>query len=537
MRDADNQTLLIGCGSASATHATPEAHGFKAYNLWRMERIGLPVPAAFVLDTGFCRDFFRDNRQAPPNLKDLLSRRMRDLERASGLVFGGARRPLLVSVRSGAPVSMPGMMDTVLDIGLCDAAVPGLLRLTGNPRLVWDSYRRLIQSYAEVVCRLPGDRFDAALEARIAASTASSIADLDFQALRALTHDFIEIFEQLAGTAFPQQPAEQLHEAIVAVWASWAGERAVEYRRLRGVSDTLGTAVTVQQMVFGNAGGASGAGVAFTRDPASGEPELYLDFMFNAQGEDVVSGRRSAPDPGRLANVLPQVHAEIAGVARRLEAEFRDMQEFEFTVQDGRLFVLQTRTGKRMPWSALRIAVDMVAEGCIGRDEALERLKAVDLEGIKRLKVSRGNNVRVLCRAVSAGIGVATGEIVLDSEGASAVAAAGRSAILVRELTSTDDIAGIAAAAGILTATGGRTSHAAVVARQLDKVCIVGCDALSVDLDHRRCSIAGHSLAEGEVITLDGHSGDVLSGVVTVEAERPVDLLGQVAAWRQVVAA
>lgn len=528
VRDEESQTFLIGCGVASAINATPEKLGFKAYNLWRMERVGLPVPPAFVLDTGFCCEFFRSGRQPQAGFRELLSGRMRDLERAGGLAFGGVRKPLLVSVRSGAPVSMPGMMETVLDIGLCDATIPGLLRLTGNPRLVWDSYRRLIQSYAEVVHRVPAERFDAALAARMREAEVPSPADLDFQSLRALARDFLDLFEELAGAPFPQQPMEQLQAAVIAVWTSWEGDKAIEFRRLHDIADDLGTAVTIQQMVFGNAGGTSGAGVAFTRDPASGEPALYLDFTFNAQGEDIVSGRRSAPDAERLASVLPQVQAEIVRIAGRLETEFRDMQEFEFTVQDSRLFVLQTRTGKRMPWAALRIAVDLVDEDRISESDALERLSGIDLERIARLKVVHGKSTRVLCRAVPAGIGVAVGEIALDAARACAVAGAGRSAILVRDTTSTEDIAGIAAAAGILTATGGRTSHAAVVARQLDKVCLVGCEALTVDAGSSRCAIGGEWFAEGDIISLDGHAGEVLAGAVAVEIERPIELLARI---------
>jgi len=530
-------TLLIGAETSTAVAPTPEAIGFKAYNLWRMERVGLRVPPAFVLDTGFCRGYFGRGKVAPPGLRELLASKIRDLERASGLVFGSARRPLLVSVRSGAPVSMPGMMDTVLDIGMCEATLPGLLRLTGNPRFVWDNYRRFVQSFAEVVHRVPAQHFDTALAARMREHGATTLRELDFQGLRALTRDYLDVFEEFVGKPLPQRPLDQLEAAVVAVWFSWAGDKAVEYRRLNALSDDLGTAVTVQQMVFGNAGGTSGAGVAFTRDPASGEPVLYVDFMFNAQGEDVVSGRHRTPDGERLAAVLPEVAAELVAISRRLEAEFRDMQEFEFTVQDGKLHVLQTRGGKRMPWAAVTIVVDQVEEGLITETAALDRLATIDLERVERLRVVRSDETRVLSRAVSAGIGVAVGEIALDASRAQDVAAAGRMAILVRENTSTEDISGIAAAAGLVTAAGGRTSHAAVVARQLDKVCLVGCETLIVDLERRRCSFGGEWLTEGTIISIDGHSGEVLAGAVQVELERPVDDLRKIAAWRAVAKA
>jgi pyruvate,orthophosphate dikinase len=532
MNDDGSRMFLIGGRGASGQNASVDAMGFKAYNLWRMDRFGLHVPQAFVLGTGYCREFFRSGCKAPANLRELLVAGVREVEQASGLAFGSARRPLLVSVRSGAPVSMPGMMETVLNIGMCDAVVPGLLRLTGNPRLVWDSYRRLIQAFAEIVHAAPAAPFDAALAARMREAQAASVRELDFRALRAIAREHLALFEELTGRPFPQAPLEQLEAAVAAVWSSWSGAKVVEYRRLRGIPDDGGTAVTVQRMVYGNAGGTSGSGVAFTRDPASGERTLYLDFMFNAQGEDIVSGRRSAPDGQRLAARLPDIHEEILKVAERLEKEFRDMQEFEFTVQDGRLYVLQTRGGKRTPWAALAIAVDQIGEGLCSPDEALARLDGLDLATIERARIVADGATRPVCRAQSASLGVAVGEIALDSARAQQVAGAGRPAILVRTTTSTEDIAGIAAATGILTATGGRTSHAAVVARQLDKVCLVGCEALSVDLARRRCALAGEWLSEGDVLSLDGQTGDVYAGRVEVTLEKPVAWLEAIAGWR-----
>ena len=523
---------MIGCGTPVAQAASPDTMGFKAFNLWRMERLGMPVPQAFVLGTGLCQAFFRHGREAPPDLRELLLARVHDIERASGLTFGSNRKPLLLSVRSGAAVSMPGMLETVLDIGMCDATVPGLLRLTGNPRLVWDSYRRCVQSFAEVVHRVPPGRFDVALVAQLHAAGVQTVRELDFQGLRALTRDDLRLFEEATGQPFPQQPLDQLEAAVIAVWRSWSADKAVEYRRLNKLSDDLGTAVTVQRMVFGNAGGSSGAGVAFTRNPASGEPSLYLDFMFNVQGEDVVSGRCGAADGERLAGVLPSVYQDILKVARALESEFRDMQEFEFTVQDGRLYMLQTRTGKRTPWAALRTGVDMVEEGLIDPPTALARLAALDLAHIQRGRVVAADAGPALSRAVGASMGVAVGEIALDSERAAAVAHAGRPAILVRPSIATEDIAGIAVASGVLTAAGGRTSHAAVVARQLNKVCVVGCEGLSFDLAQRRCAIAGRWLNEGEPLSLDGESGEVFAGPVHVVVDKPTEHLLRVARWQ-----
>ena len=531
MQDQADEIFHIGYGVKSGAAATAERVGFKAWNLMRMDRLGMPVPPAFVLGTGFCQDFYRRGGKAPDGLRDLVAAQIRELERTTGLGFGSIRKPLSVSVRSGAAVSMPGMMETILDVGLNDATVRGLLRLTGNPRLAWDSYRRLVQSYAEVVHHCPADQFSAKLDERLRQSGVTSPRELDFRALKGLTDDYLELYEECVGEPFPQNPLDQLECAVKGIWQSWTGDKAIAYRKLNGLSDDLGTAVTVQRMVYGNAGGTSGAGVAFTRDPASGERSLYLDFLFNAQGEDVVSGRAGAPDGQRLATVLPGVKAEIVRVAAQLEREFRDMQEFEFTVEDGRFHILQTRAGKRTSWAALRIATDQVDEGLLDPAAALARLAGVDIDRVGRMRVIPSPSARVLCRAIAASIGVAVGNIVFDPARATELAQDGRSVILVRSSTETEDIAGIAAATGILTATGGRTSHAAVVARQLDKVCLVGCDALVVDAKGHNCTIAGETFAEGEVISLDGHSGEVLAGEVKVEFERPVEALAKLAMW------
>ncbi len=530
LKDQADEIFLVGCGATTGAAASAERVGFKAWNLMRMDRLGMPVPPAYVLGTAFCREFYRRNGATPDGLRDLIAAQIRTLERATGLGFGSIRKPLSVSVRSGAAVSMPGMMETILDVGLNDQTVRGLLRLTGNPRLAWDSYRRLVQSYAEVVHHCPAERFAARVDERLQQSGVTSARELDFRALKALAEDNLELYEALVGEPFPQNPLDQLECAVAGIWRSWTGEKAVAYRRMQGLSDDLGTAVTVQRMVYGNAGGTSGAGVAFTRDPANGERRLYLDFLFNAQGEDVVSGRNGAPDAQRLATVLPDVKEEIARVAAQLEREFGDMQEFEFTIEDGRFHVLQTRDGKRSSWAALRIAADQVDEGLLAPAAVRRRLEGIDLDRVGRLRVVPSPAARLLCRATSANIGVAVGHIVFDPARAAALAGEGRSVILVRGNTSTEDIAGIAAATGILTANGGRTSHAAVVARQLDKVCLVGCDALVVDAEGRHCTLAGETFAEGEVISLDGHSGEVLAGEVKVEFERPVEALAKLRA-------
>jgi pyruvate, orthophosphate dikinase len=503
--------------------------GFKAYNLWRMAQLGLPVPHALVIGTGYCRDFVTDPTATAATLRGALTGPLRDLETATGLRLGSVRKPLLVSVRSGAPVSMPGMMQTVLNVGLCDATVHGLLRLTGNPRLVWDSYRRFVQSYAEVVHGCSPSPFDEMLRQQLRRGDASDPRELDFRALRDAAMASLAIFESQTGQPFPQQPMDQLQATICAVLASWNSERACEYRRLKRLDDSPGTAVTVQRMVYGNAGGTSGSGVGFTRDPASGERRLYVDFLFNAQGEDVVSGRQRAEESTRLTALLPECLEEVERAAAALEQEFRDAQEFEFTIQDGQLFMLQTRTAKRTAWAALRMAIEMAEERLVEPCEALQRLEGIDVTKLALARVSGGVP---LARGVSASAGVATGEIAFDAKTAQRRAKEGRSVVLVRETPATDDIAGIAACQGLLCSSGGRTSHAAVVARHLEKVCVVGCETLGIDLMRRRCRIGSREFAEGDVISLDGAGGNVYAGTVEVLQERPAAWLATVARWQ-----
>jgi len=457
---------------------------------------------------------------------------LRLLERSTGQALGDARRPLLLSVRSGAPVSMPGMMDTLLNIGLCDATVGGLLRQTGNPRLVWDAYRRLVATYGEVVAGLPASLFD---DAATALFGGRDERDLDFADLRSLTQRFLEVFSQGAGRPFPQDPAEQLGGAIEAVFASWHSPRAHEYRRLNHIADAIGTAVTVQCMVFGNAGGQSGAGVGFTRDPATGEPALWVDFLFNAQGEDVVSGRRSASGHDELATVLPQVWHELSEAAQQLEHAFGDMQDFEFTVQDGRLFMLQTRSGKRTSQAAARIALDMLDEGLIGTRLALERTAAMDRESLARpcVVATGGTVLTPLGRAATASSGVAVGEVALDEERAVARREAGVAVVLVRRDAETSDIAALESATGLLTQRGARTSHAAVVARQLGKVCLVGCSELQIDEALHTIQVGATTLHEGDPITLDGNEGVFYAGTARVEIDYPEELLARLDMLRQ----
>ncbi len=502
--------------------------GNKAWNLMRMAVAGLPVPPGFVLPTAWCG--VRRQREEMGR-GDVLSQGIARLERATGLGFGSSRRPLLVSVRSGAAVSMPGMMETVLDVGVNDETVEGLVRLTGNPRLAWDSYRRLIQGFAEVVQALPTEPFDALIRDALATEGAENERALDHRALRQLAGAMLARFRELADQPFPQCPADQLARSTDAVFRSWDAPKASEYRRLNHIDDAIGTAVTVQTMVFGNAGGMSGAGVGFTRDPATGEKALYLDFQFNGQGEDVVAGRLALEDTNRLRLTLPGVWDQLEAICGHLEAMFGDVQDFEFTVQDEQLFLLQTRRAKRTPWAALKIAIDLVAEGLIQPKEALHRLEGIDLNTIARNHLLLPQTAP-LARATVAGIGVVAGRIALDLDSAQRFAGAGDPTILVRRETTTADILGMANAAGILTALGGRTSHAAVVARQLGKICLVGCSDLLIDPSARTCRIGPRDFTEGDWVTLDGDQGAVYAGRLEVVVERPAAAFANVTRWR-----
>jgi pyruvate,orthophosphate dikinase len=519
-------------GTVPASGGAQEV-GNKAWNLMLMARADLPVPAAFVLPTSWCH---RPLPAHEPQLRATLSEGIARLEAATGLAFGAARRPLLVSVRSGAAVSMPGMLETVLDVGLNAETVEGLIRMTGNPRLAWDSYRRLVQGYAAAVANLPAAPFDALVAAALVHAEAENERELDHRSLRALTLAMLDCYRSLTGSVFPSDPHEQLASAAAAVLRSWDAPKAASYRRLNGISDDAGTAVAVQTMVFGNAGGESGAGVAFTRNPATGAREMYFDFQFNAQGEDVVAGRHRMRDNARLGIVLPAVWARLNDICGELEALFGDAQDFEFTVQSGMLFLLQTRRAKRTDWAAVAIAADMVEEGLLKPIEALAQLDGIDLDAVARTRFALPVPV-ALAMAQVAGMGVATGAIALDPGAVQRLSATGTPTILVRRDTATTDIEGMALAAGILTASGGRTSHAAVVARQLGKVCLVACPGLDIDMDHRRCRIGGTVLNEGDFLSLDGNSGGVHPGQLAVISERPDHNLAVIAGWRRAAAA
>ncbi|HUO91836.1 MAG TPA: PEP/pyruvate-binding domain-containing protein [Rhizomicrobium sp.] len=515
-------SILIGMDGAAEVPPASLA-GSKAAGLACMAKLGLAVPPAFVLPTTLCAAVNRG--EARDEVKQSLHEGIVQLEKATGRRFGDLRAPLLVSVRSGAERSMPGMMSTVLDVGLNPDSVRGLIARTGNPRLAWDSYRRFIQIYAEVVMEQPAAPFEAALVEMMRAEDAQAESELDSEALETLSATFRNI------AAPPRDPMEQLCAAAFAVYCSWDSPRAKEYRRINGLKDLAGTAVTVQAMVFGNAGANSGAGVAFSRNPATGEKELYVDFLFDAQGEDVVAGRRTPQGSDMFARRLPDAARELARGVALLEREARDLQDVEFTIENGKLYFLQTRAAKRTPRAALRVLVDLVNEGIIDRKTGLARAEEIDVE---KARITRfADNAPAVASASVACPGVASGRVAFSSGEAQRLSAEREPVILVRPDTATEDVAGFAVADGILTSRGGRTAHAAVVARQMGKVCFVACTALAIDEEAHRATIAGKPLAEGDWISLDGTTGEISLGRRTIVAERPEAELAEIARWRR----
>lgn len=524
-------SILSVIGETSLRDVSVHDVGAKAYNLMRMTEAGLAVPPGFVLGAELCRAYHRTGGHLPHGVVDLVRKGVERVERATGSQFGAERRPLLLAVRSGAAVSMPGMLETILDVGLSDATLPGLLRSTGDPVFVWDSYRRLVQSYGEVVEGCPAAAFAAVLSEAAGRYGVPTVAELDVAGLQGVVRKLQDVYQSVAGHPFPQDPMSQLVGAVEAVLRSWDAPRAAEYRALEGLTDLVGTAVTVQAMVFGNKGVTSGSGVAFTRDPATGEDRLYVDFLLNAQGEDVVAGRHAAGDPEPLIAAVPGLGHELQVVRRRLESLFGDAQDFEFTVEEGRLWLLQTRTAMRTPWAAIQIACDLVDEELIDPATAVERLRDLELDRITRVRLAADEDTAPLAQGVPAGTGVTTGRVALTAEAARRYAERGEPVVLVRDEASTEDIAGLAVCDGLVTATGARTSHAAVVARQLGVVCVVGCLDLSFDAHRGRLRVGTVELNEGDTITVDGSHGLVYSGNLGVRTEQPTELIERVRGW------
>ncbi len=487
--------------------------GGKGVGLAEMTQLGVPVPRGFTITTDACRAYMREGG-SPDGLEEEVGEHIGRLEEKTGKRFGDTKDPLLVSVRSGAAVSMPGMMDTILNLGLNDDAVEGLVRTTGNPRFAHDSYRRLIQMFGEVVDGIDGHRFEQALADLKRERGAQQDVDLSPDDLARLVETFKDIYGQETGGGFPQDAREQLRRAVLAVFESWDNPRAQVYRRTYGIPDDIGTAVNVGQMVFGNKGERSATGVCFTRDPSTGAPGLYGEYLVNAQGEDVVAGIRTPQPIEEMRERLPEAFAQLLETMTRLEQHYRDMQDIEFTIEDGTLYLLQTRSAKRTAAASVRSAVDMTAEGLITREDAISRIDPAQLDQLLHPMLDPKAEFEVAARGLNASPGAASGAIVLDADTAVERGKAGESVILVGWETTPDDIHGMIHSKGVLTAHGGMTSHAAVVARGMGKPCVAGCEGLEIDAATRTVRLGGRELHEGDTITIDGGTGRVVIGAV-----------------------
>jgi pyruvate,orthophosphate dikinase len=519
--------------------------GGKGSGLAEMASIGLPVPAGFTITTEVCDLFYKNDRRYPAGLEKEVDEHMKRLEKTVGKKFGDADDPLLVSVRSGAPLSMPGMMETILNLGLNDRSVAGLAKKTGNRRFALDGYRRFIMMYGSTAMGIDREEFNHAFDELKNQHTRKRLAlpagvkvtdtDVDENELEKLVAEFKAIYKKHIGSDFPQDPKEQLWGSVNAVFGSWMAEKAVTYRRVEKIKGVTGTAVNIQQMVFGNMGAKSGTGVCFTRDPNSGENIFYGDYLLNAQGEDVVAGIRTPIRLSEFEKADPRSYEQLVDVRRILEGHFKDMQDLEFTVEEGRLYMLQCRTGKRSPAAAFRIAVDMVNEKLIGREEALLRIKDKDIEGIFYPVIDPEQKDEMKKNFLVSGIdavpGAAFGKVVFNAKDAESAAANGEKVILVRKETSPEDVGGMHAAQGILTATGGKTSHAAVVARGWGKCCIVGCEKLNINYEKEELSVGDIVVRKGEEITLNGSTGHVYRGALRLIKPEPPAAFKTLMGW------
>ena len=534
---AKKYVYFFGRGQAEGHKGMKDILGGKGANLAEMAGLGLPVPPGFTVSTEICNLFNRNKKRIPEAVKREIERNLRRLEKVTGQGFGDPRDPLLVSVRSGARASMPGMMDTILNLGLNEKTAEALVAKTGNERFVFDSYRRFVQMYGDVVLGLKPvhkddlDPFEVIIEQKKRERGIHADTDLTAADLRDLVSRFKAAIKEKTGHEFPADPMKQLWGAIGAVFCSWMNERAVAYRKLYNIPEAWGTAVNVQTMVFGNMGPDSGTGVAFTRDAATGENIFYGEYLMNAQGEDVVAGIRTPLPIADLRQDDPKSYAGLERIRHILEKRFRDMMDIEFTIQQGRLYMLQCRVGKRTAFAAIRIAVDMVDEGLISEREALARIEPDQLNQLLRPVFDQAEKEaaikggRLLAKGLNAGPGAASGRIVFNSLDAQAWAKEGRQVILTRIETSPEDIKGMSAAEGILTARGGMTSHAALVARQMGKVCVAGCGELAIDYAGRRMTVKGKTLNEGDWISIDGTTGEVIEGKVNTKPSEVLQVL------------
>jgi pyruvate,orthophosphate dikinase len=522
-------------GKADGNAGMKALLGGKGANLAEMCRIGLPVPPGFTIATTVCGRYTAAGGRVPAPVEKEVRAAIGRLERRLGKRFGDARRPLLVSVRSGAALSMPGMMDTVLNLGLNADAAEGLAAATGNRRFAMDARRRFIQMFANVVEGLDLRRFEAALHHERVAQGVSTEAELDAAALERVVGAYLELFQRLSGRPFPEDPYEQLMRSVDAVFGSWMGNRAVEYRRIHKIEGLLGTAVNVQAMVFGNMGPQSGTGVCFTRDPSTGENVFYGEYLLNAQGEDVVAGIRTPMPLKGLAKDLPKAYQQLSKVRTLLERHYQDMQDIEFTIEEGVLYILQTRTGKRTAQAAVRIAVEMAASRLITRQTAVKRVRPEEIDRLLHPQFAPDAPRRVIATGLPASPGAVSGKAVFTAEDAKAWAARGEKVVLVRNETSPEDVGGMHAAQGILTATGGMTSHAAVVARGMGKCCVAGAGSVRIDEDARTFRVDGEVVREGDVISLEGSLGQVILGAVPTSPAAPGKEFRTLLGWADAV--
>ncbi len=524
----------FGDAKAEGTGEMKSLLGGKGANLAEMVNIKLPVPPGFTISTEVCTYYYEHGRKYPRGLEKEVVGAIKKVEKSMKMKFGDPKNPLLVSVRSGARASMPGMMDTVLNLGLNDATVKGLIEKTDNPRFVYDSYRRFIQMYGDVVMGLKPeshddtDPFEEILERKKWTHSLKNDNELTTEHLQELVQEFKDEIKTRTGKDFPEDPMEQLWGSIGAVFNSWMNERAIAYRRMYNIPQSWGTAVNIQAMVFGNMGEDSGTGVAFTRDPATGENKFYGEFLMNAQGEDVVAGTRTPLPIEQLEEINPKVYKELIQIRNKLDRHYREMQDVEFTIQEGKLYMLQTRAGKRTGFAAIQIAVDMVKEGLIKKEDALMRIEPEQLNQFLRpifdmdQKREAVEGDRLLAKGLNAGPGAACGRIVFNASDAVEVAKGGDPVILTRVETSPEDIKGMEASQGILTARGGMTSHAALVARQMGKICVAGCGALEINYRERKMYVNGKTLEQGDWISIDGSTGEVIEGKLDT---RPSEVL------------
>ncbi|HEY5021748.1 MAG TPA: pyruvate, phosphate dikinase, partial [Gemmatimonadaceae bacterium] len=503
--------FFFGNGTAEGTRDMTSVLGGKGANLAEMTNLGVPVPSGFTIACSECIEYLKTGKYSD-KLRAEVEGNIARLEEVTGKKMGDPRNPLLVSVRSGAPVSMPGMMETILNLGLNDRTAIGLAEQSKDARFAYDSYRRFIQMYSDVVLGVSAHDFEHLLKAKRMTAGAESDADLGENDLRNLVEEYKALVRNRTGSDFPRDPVVQLWGAIEAVWKSWTLKKAKDYRKVHGISEDLGTAVSVVSMVFGNLGEESGTGVAFTRNPSTGERKFYGEFLMNAQGEDVVAGTRTPLNIDEMAQRLPEAYRNLIDTQERLERHYRDMQDLEFTVERGKLYLLQTRSGKRTAAAAVRIARDMVSEGLIDRVAAVKSVPAAHLDQLLHPIIDPSIRATPLCTGLPASPGAASGVAVFDPDTAEQRSLAGENVILVRDETTPEDFHGIVAARAVLTARGGMTSHAAVVARGMGKCAVVGCKEIQVDLERRCFSVNGTEIAEGDWLTIDGATGRVFAG-------------------------